>query len=80
MGSMKKHQTLKISSKMFNDLKSSLKYLNEDTEHQLVVCLSYITYHHSVMNNKIKENSLKKRNLDIAMTDELFESLFNPNY
>jgi len=42
-------------------LKSSLDFHNEDTEKQLVICLSEITYSHSNMKNNLESENFKKR-------------------
>ena len=59
-------KTLKITEQLFNDLKSSLDFHNKDTEKQLVICLSEITYSHSNMNST---KSFNKR-----LTDEMIDS------
>ena len=62
-------KTLKITEQLFNDLKSLLDFHNEDTEKQLVICLSEITYSHSNMKTNLESESFKKR-----LTDEMIDS------
>ena len=57
---------IKVTDEMFNSLKSSLDFHNKDTEKQLVICLSEITYSYSNMNTT---KSFNKR-----LTDEMIDS------
>ena len=57
---------IKVTDEMFNSLKSSLDFHNEDTEKQLVICLSEITYSYSNMNTT---KSFNKK-----LTDEIIDS------
>ena len=60
---------IKVTDEMFNSLKSSLDFHNKDTEKQLVICLSEITYSHSNMKTNLESESFKKR-----LTDEMIDS------
>ncbi len=55
---------IKVTDEMFNSLKSSLDFHNEDTEKQLVICLSEITYCHSNMKINLESENFKKRLTD----------------
>ena len=54
---------MRITDEIFNSLKSSLDFHNEDTEKQLVICLSEITYSYSNMNTT--------KNFNKRLTDEM---------
>lgn len=73
-------KALKITDDLFEKLKLALDHLNKDTEKQLVICLSIITYHYSILSRKREKGKIDKKNLDICMDDKLFESLFSPDY
>jgi len=57
-----------VTDEMFNSLKSSLLFYSKDTEKQLVICLSEITYSCAKMETTLKKGNLKKR-----LTDEMID-------
>ena len=62
---------MRITAEIFNSLKSSLDFHNEDTEKQLVICLSSITYANAKIDRNYKKGELTRMNTDVIIDDDI---------